>query len=61
MLSLFVGQRLRGLTATVKENLRTLTELIDAGQVTPIGRTAAEAADAIRYRGGSSGKVVIAV
>ena len=53
LLSLFVGQRLRGLTATVKqENLRTLTELIDAGKVTPIiDRTypLAEAADAVRY------------
>jgi NADPH:quinone reductase-like Zn-dependent oxidoreductase len=67
VLSRFVGQRLRGLTATVKqENLRTLAELIDAGQVTPIiDRTypLAEAADAVRYlaEGHSTGKVVIAV
>ena len=67
LLSLFVGQRLRGLTATVKqENLRTLTELIDAGKVTPIiDRTypLAEAADAVRYlaEGHPAGKVVIAV
>ena len=67
LLSLFVGQRLRGLTATVKqENLRTLSELIEAGKVTPIvDRTypLAEAADAIRYlaEGHPRGKVVIAV
>jgi NADPH:quinone reductase-like Zn-dependent oxidoreductase len=67
LLSLFVGQRLCGLTATVKqENLRTLTELIDAGKITPIiDRTypLAEAADAIRYlaEGHPRGKVVIAV
>jgi NADPH:quinone reductase-like Zn-dependent oxidoreductase len=67
LLSLLVGQRLRGFTATVKhENLRTLSELIDAGRVRPIvDRTypLAEAADAIRYlaEGHPSGKVVIAV
>ena len=67
LLSLFVGQRLRGFTANVKqENLRTLSELIDAGQVTPvIDRTypLAEAADAIRYlaEGHPGGKVVITV
>jgi NADPH:quinone reductase-like Zn-dependent oxidoreductase len=67
MLSLFVGQRLRGFSATVnQENLRTLSELIEAGKVRPvIDRTypLAEAPDAIRYlaEGHPSGKVVIAV
>ena len=67
LVSLFVGQRLRGFTATVKqENLRTLSELIEAGKVTPVvDRTypLAEAADAIRYlaEGHPRGKVVIAV
>jgi NADPH:quinone reductase-like Zn-dependent oxidoreductase len=67
MLSLFVGQRLRGLNAKVsQELLRTLRELIEAGKVTPvIDRTypLAEAPDAIRYlaEGHPRGKIVITV
>jgi NADPH:quinone reductase-like Zn-dependent oxidoreductase len=67
VLSVFVGQRLRGLTAQVNhERLQALSELIDAGKVTPVvDRTypLAEAADAIRYlaEGHPAGKVVIAV
>jgi NADPH:quinone reductase-like Zn-dependent oxidoreductase len=67
VLSLFVGQRLRGFNAKVnQERLRTLGELIEAGKVRPvIDRTypLAEAPDAIRYlaEGHPSGKVVIAV
>ncbi len=67
LLSLFVGQRLRGFTATVtREDLRTLGELIDDGKVRPvIDRTfpLADAPDAIRYlaQGHPAGKVVIAV
>jgi NADPH:quinone reductase-like Zn-dependent oxidoreductase len=67
VLSLFVGQRMRGFNARVtQENLRTLSELIDADKVTPvIDRTypLAEAADAIRHlaEGHPSGKVVITV
>jgi NADPH:quinone reductase-like Zn-dependent oxidoreductase len=67
LLSLFVGQRLRGFNAKVNhERLRTLSELIEAGKVRPvIDRTypLAEAPDAIRYlaEGHPSGKVVIAV
>src|SRR5262249_6781465 len=67
LLSLFVGQRLRGVTSRGdQESLRTLSELIEADKVTPvIDRTypLAEAPDAIRYlaEGHPSGKVVIAV
>jgi NADPH:quinone reductase-like Zn-dependent oxidoreductase len=67
VLSLFVGQRMRGFNARVtQENLRTLSELIDADKVTPvIDRTypLAEAADAIRHlaEGHPSGKVVITI
>ena len=67
VLSLFVGQRLRGFTAKVnQESLRTLRDLIDSGAVTPVvDRTysLAEAPDAIRYlaEGHAGGKVVIAV
>jgi NADPH:quinone reductase-like Zn-dependent oxidoreductase len=67
VLSLFVGQRLRGFNAKVnQERLRTLGELIEAGKLRPvIDRTypLAEAPDAIRYlaEGHPSGKVVIAV
>ena len=53
LVSLFVGQTLRGLSSKVKqEDLLTLKELIEAGKVTPvIDRTypLAEAPDAIRY------------
>jgi NADPH:quinone reductase-like Zn-dependent oxidoreductase len=67
VMSLFVGQRLRGLATKVKrEDLITVTELIDAGTLTPvIDRTypLIEAPDAIRYleEGHSRGKVVITV
>ena len=67
MLSLFVSQRLRGLTsAERKEDLQFLTELIEAGRVMPvIDRTypLSEAPDAIRYLHGghARGKVVITV
>ena len=67
LLSLFVGQRLRGLVSKVKrEDLQTLSELIGAGKVVPvIDRThpLIETPDAIRYleQGHPRGKVVIAV
>jgi NADPH:quinone reductase-like Zn-dependent oxidoreductase len=67
VVSLFVGQRLRGFNAKVnQERLRTLGELIEAGTVTPvIDRTypLAEAADAVRYlaEGHPRGKIVITV
>ncbi len=67
LLSLFVGQRLRGLNSKVKqEDLVTLTELIEAGTLTPvIDRTypLIDAPDAIRYleQGHTRGKVVITV
>jgi NADPH:quinone reductase-like Zn-dependent oxidoreductase len=67
VVSLFVGQRLRGLPTKVKrEDLITLTELVEAGTLTPvIDRTypLIEAADAIRYleEGHSAGKVVVTV
>jgi len=65
LLSLFVRQRLRGVTAKVnQERLRALSDLIEAGSVTPIvDRTYSlgEAADAVRYlaEGHPGGKVVI--
>jgi NADPH:quinone reductase-like Zn-dependent oxidoreductase len=67
LLSMFVGQRLRGLISTEKqEDLRTLKELIEAGKVTPVvDRTyqLIEAPGALRYleQGHPRGKVVIAV
>ena len=67
LVSLFVGQRLRGLISKEKkEDLEVLTELIEAGKVRPvIDRTypLIEAPDAIRYleRGHPRGKVVITV
>ena len=67
LLSMFVGQRLRGLTSKEKkEDLQTLSELIDEGKVTPVlDRTypLIEALDAIRYleKGHPRGKIVIAV
>ncbi len=67
LLSLFVGQRLRGLATTERlEDLQRLAELIESGQVTPvIDRTypLIEAPDAIRYleHGHPRGKVIIAV
>ena len=67
VLSLFVGQRLRGVNAKVnQERLRALSELIEAGKVTPvIDRTydLAEVPDALRYLadGHPRGKIVITV
>jgi NADPH:quinone reductase-like Zn-dependent oxidoreductase len=67
LVSLFVGQRLRGLNSKVRqEDLLTLNELIEAGKVTPvIDRTypLIEAPDAIRYleKGHARGKIVITV
>jgi NADPH:quinone reductase-like Zn-dependent oxidoreductase len=67
VLSLFVGQRLRGLASKVKrEDLITLAELVEAGSVTPvIDRTypLIEAPDAIRYleEGHARGKIVVTV
>jgi NADPH:quinone reductase-like Zn-dependent oxidoreductase len=67
VVSLFVGQRLRGLNSKVKrEDLVALSELIEAGTLAPvIDRTypLIEAPDAIRYleEGHAGGKVVITV
>jgi NADPH:quinone reductase-like Zn-dependent oxidoreductase len=67
IVSLFVGQRLRGLATSVKhEDLVALTELVDAGTLTPmIDRTypLIEAPDAIRHlaEGHAAGKIVITV
>lgn len=67
LVSLFVGQRLRGLNSKVKQkDLVTLNELIETRKVTPvIDRTypLSESADAIRHleTGHARGKVVIAV
>jgi NADPH:quinone reductase-like Zn-dependent oxidoreductase len=67
LLSLFVGQRLRGLATKIqKEDLVRLTEMIEAGTITPIiDRTypLIEAPDAIRYlaKGHAAGKIVVTV
>jgi NADPH:quinone reductase-like Zn-dependent oxidoreductase len=67
VVSLFVGQRLRGLATKVKrEDLITVTEMIEAGTLKPvIDRTypLIEAPDAIRYleEGHSRGKIVITI
>jgi len=67
VVSLFVGQRLRGLPTKVKrEDLITVTELIESGMLTPvIDRTypLIEAPDAIRYleEGHAAGKIVITI
>jgi NADPH:quinone reductase-like Zn-dependent oxidoreductase len=67
VVSLFTGQRLRGLATKVKrEDLIALTELIAAGTLRPvIDRTypLIEAPDAIRYleEGHSRGKIVITI
>ena len=67
LLSLFVGQRLRALVSKERgEDLRTVSEMIEKGNVTPvIDHTSqlVEAADAIRYleQGHPRGKVVIVV
>ena len=67
LLSMVVGQKLRGLaTKEKKEDLEAVRELIEAGKVTPVvDRTypLIEAPDAIRYleQGHPGGKVVVAV
>ena len=67
IVSLFVGQRLRGLATTVKqEDLAALTELVAAGTLRAvIDRTypLIEAPDAIRHlaEGHAAGKIVITV
>jgi NADPH:quinone reductase-like Zn-dependent oxidoreductase len=67
LLSMFVGQRLRGLTARERaEHLEELRRLIESGAVTPaIDRTypLAEAPEAIRHlaEGRAAGKVVVTV
>ena len=67
IVSLFVGQRLRGLaTKITQEDLAALAELVEAGTVTPvIDRTypLIEAPDAIRYlaEGHAAGKIVVTV
>jgi NADPH:quinone reductase-like Zn-dependent oxidoreductase len=67
IVSVFVGQRLRGLASKVKrEDLLTLTELLDAGTLEPVvDRTfpLIEAPDAIRYleAGHPAGKIVVTV
>ncbi|MGZ8632023.1 MAG: NAD(P)-dependent alcohol dehydrogenase [Actinomycetota bacterium] len=67
LVSLFVGQRLRGLATKIKqEDLVTITELIEAGTIEPvIDRTypLIEAPDAIRYLalGHAAGKIVVTV
>jgi NADPH:quinone reductase-like Zn-dependent oxidoreductase len=67
LLSPFVSQRLRGLVSKERgEDLQALTELIEAGKVTPvIDRTypLIEAPEAIRYleKGHPRGKVLITV
>jgi NADPH:quinone reductase-like Zn-dependent oxidoreductase len=67
LVSMFVGQRLRGLVAKERaEDLEALTRLIESHAVTPvIDRTyaLADAPDAIRYlaEGHAAGKVVVTV
>jgi NADPH:quinone reductase-like Zn-dependent oxidoreductase len=67
IVSIFVGQTLGGLTAkTTKEDLQALSELIEAGSVTPVvDRTfdLVEAAEAVRYlaEGHPAGKIVVTV
>jgi NADPH:quinone reductase-like Zn-dependent oxidoreductase len=67
IVSMFVGQTLGWLNGEVtKEDLQALSELIEAGSVTPVvGRTfdLVEAADAVRYlaEGHAAGKIVVTV
>jgi NADPH:quinone reductase-like Zn-dependent oxidoreductase len=67
LVSLFVGQRLRGLaTKVTKEDLLAVKDLVEAGSLTPvIDRTypLIEAPDAIRYmaEGHAGGKIVVTV
>jgi NADPH:quinone reductase-like Zn-dependent oxidoreductase len=67
LVSLFVGQRLRGLASKVKkEDLAALADLIEAGTLTPVidrMYPLIEAPDAIRHleEGHAAGKVVVTV
>lgn len=67
VLSLFVGQKLKGLMAVERaEDLRTLADLIDAGKLTPVidrSFALADAPAAIQYLhdGKARGKVVVTV
>jgi NADPH:quinone reductase-like Zn-dependent oxidoreductase len=67
MLSLFVGQHLRSVTATAgSEDLGVLRNLIEAGEVVPVidkAYSLREVPDAIRYMraGHARGKLVIAI
>ena len=67
VVSLFVGQRLRGLATKIKrEDLLALAELVEVGSVTPVidrSYPLIEAPDAIRYlaEGHARGKIVITV
>ena len=67
VLSPLVGQKLGGMLATEKrQHLEVMTELIEAGKVTPvIDRTypLSEAAEAIRYlaQGHAAGKIIVTV
>jgi NADPH:quinone reductase-like Zn-dependent oxidoreductase len=66
LLSLFVGQKLGGLTSKLNQDLQAVADLVEAGEVTPIvDRTfdLVEAADALRYleQGHPRGKVVVTV
>ena len=67
LVSMFAGQRLRGLIAKERvEDLETLTGLIESGAVTPVidrAYTLADAPDAIRYlaEGHAAGKVAVTV
>ena len=67
LVSLFVGQRLRGLNSKVKqEDLVALKELIEAGKITPVIDSTfplVDAPEAVRHleEGHASGKIVITV
>jgi NADPH:quinone reductase-like Zn-dependent oxidoreductase len=67
LVSLFVGQRLRGLaTKVTRDDLLSVRELVETGSLTPvIDRTypLIEAPDAIRYlaQGHAGGKIVVTV
>jgi NADPH:quinone reductase-like Zn-dependent oxidoreductase len=67
VLSPMVGQKLGGLLATEnRQDLEAMTELIEAGKVTPVvDRTypLSEAAEAVRYleQGHAAGKIIITV
>jgi NADPH:quinone reductase-like Zn-dependent oxidoreductase len=67
LVSMFVGQRMRGLVARERAaDLEVLSGLIESGAVTPVvDRTyaLADAADAIRYlaRGHAAGKIAVTV